>query len=167
MKVNELMNRRLITVKMEKSVAEAFAIIINEEVRHLPVVDGDGRIVGILSDRDIRNVVVIDDQNPAKSRAYHVPNSVRVAHLMVRNPAVIEPEDDVRKAIAIMNHRRISCLPVVAEGKLIGILTTRDLMCALSLVLGKIADEKSRKVQRILNGDQWPISSAGTGRCAT
>ena len=132
MKVCELMSLPVITVRAQDRVAEAFAVVMNEGIRHLPITDNSDQLVGILSDRDLRNVVVIDDQRPEKNREYWVPDSIKVEKIMVRDPEVADPEQDVREAMEVMDRRNISCLPVVADGHVVGILTTKDLMRAFS-----------------------------------
>ncbi len=106
-----------------------------DEIRHLPILDG-GRLVGILTDRDVREAV------PSGNRAVSVGElNYLVANLVaenaMRSPVITAgPDESIEAAAARMLEHRISCLPVVDGGSLIGILTTTDLLQALLDRLG-------------------------------
>jgi CBS domain-containing protein len=118
MKVKELMRtRNLVSVRPEDDLTVAAQIMRWAGVRHLPVLD-DGTVVGVLTERDLlrhRADAGREDGDPV--RAY-----------MTASPEVIGPEDDVASACAQMVARKIGCLPVVDGGKLIGIVTTTDVV---------------------------------------
>ena len=123
--VRHLMSRHLATVLPETPLAEAVRTMTNQGIRHLLVCERGGPLVGIISDRDLKN------------RA-----GTTVTEIMTANPVVVPPDMAVGPAITLMLSRSISCLPVVEHGRLCGVLTTTDMMlscqCMLQ-VLEKIA----------------------------
>jgi acetoin utilization protein AcuB len=92
--------------------------------RHLPVVE-DGRLVGILSDRDLRPVLL----SPGLARA-------RVRELMSEDLTTVGPDAPLEEAASLLVVKKIGCLPVVAQGRLVGIVTETDLLAVLVELLG-------------------------------
>lgn len=121
MKVRERMHRGLTTVREEEDLGVALQLMLWGGMRHLPVVDGD-RLVGMLSDRDV-----------LRRRAevgWRAAGAVRDA--MTREVETIDADAGLEDAAGRMILRRIGCLPVVDEGRLVGILTTTDLVAMLA-----------------------------------
>jgi CBS domain-containing protein len=118
MKVKELMRtRNLVSVRADDDLAVAAQIMRWAGVRHLPVLD-DGTVVGVLTERDLlrhRAEAGREDGDPVRS-------------YMTAPPELIGPDDDVASACAQLVARRIGCLPVVDGGRLIGIVTTTDVV---------------------------------------
>jgi acetoin utilization protein AcuB len=116
------MTQRVTTVTPSTAVTTALRLMYIQHIRHLPVV-ADGRLVGIVSDRDVR---------PAARSA---PVRTIREHLVgqVMTPAVrwVRPDDELYAAIKDMLAWRISALPVVEHDQLVGILTTTDCLGAL------------------------------------
>lgn len=98
--------------------------------RHVPVVGDGGGIVGILCDRDIRTA-----SSGANTRGPSLGElkvaDVPVSEIMVTNPVTATPEMEVATALDIMKEKRISCLPVVANAKVVGIITSTDFLTLL------------------------------------
>jgi CBS domain-containing protein/nucleotide-binding universal stress UspA family protein len=129
MMVKDWMSGSLITVTPETDVSAAWALMRERRVKHLLVV-GDQRLVGILSDRDIRLVL----PSPATTLSsweinYRLAN-LRVDSIMTRSPVTIDPERSVSDAAALMLQRRIGALPVVEGHALRGIITQTDVLRA-------------------------------------
>jgi CBS domain-containing protein len=102
-------------------------------VRHLPVLD-DGRLVGIVSHRDLlaASLTKALDFDPASRRSFL--RSIEVAEVMTREVATIGPEATVADAARLMVRRKIGCLPVLdTAGKLVGLVTETDLISAAFL----------------------------------
>jgi CBS domain-containing protein len=117
-KVKELMRtRNLVSVRPDDDIDVAAQIMRWAGVRHLPVVD-KGAVVGVLTARDLlRQRAEGGGDGGVSLRAFMTPD-----------PALIGPEEDVAAACAQMVARKIGCLPVVDAGKLIGIVTTTDIL---------------------------------------
>ncbi len=134
MKVSTYMTSKLITCTPAMSVKSAYLTMLSHRVRHLPVVDG-GRLVGIISDRDLRRpswVDALDDW----TTYYEINDHVRVADVMTSNPVTVRTFDRIDKAVKILREERYGALPVLDKnGDLVGILSAHDLLGALDEIL--------------------------------
>jgi len=122
--VRDVMATDLVTVRPHESVRHAYRLMRDHRFRHLPVVE-DGRLVGILSDRDLRPVLL----SPGLARA-------RVRELMNEDLTTVGPDAPVEEAASLLVVKKIGCLPVVANGRLMGIVTETDLLAVLVELLG-------------------------------
>jgi acetoin utilization protein AcuB len=114
MQVSDWMSRPVHTVTPATMANEAVGLLRRHRIRHLPVMEGD-RVVGVVTDRDLRGV------------AAETP----VSTFMSRPVVVVSPRTAIDKAARLLFDRRIGCLPVIEDGKLIGILTQTDAVAAL------------------------------------
>lgn len=124
--VAELMTRRVAVCRDDDTVAFAHQIMLWRTVRHLPIVDAKGAVVGMLSDRDLLQVVV---EGPA--------GALPLREVMSRPVQTVAPETPVSEASAMLATGRIDALPVVKNGKLLGILTTTDILAERGKLLHK------------------------------
>jgi CBS domain-containing protein len=131
MRVSELMSCGVVTIEQSASCREAVARMHQARVRHLPVVDGAARIVGVVTDRDLRHRLFAGD---AFREIGTVPlgrllEGIAVAAIMSA-PAVTVPADaDLVDAARLMLEDKVGSLPVVgADGRVVGILTETDLL---------------------------------------
>ena len=138
MRIREIMQTKVVTVETGSLAKEAFEIMRRGHFRHLPVVDKAGRVQGILSDRDIRDVTVMLDRDLQGPEDYLIPNTAKVVDLMVRVPVTASPDEDVLSAVEAMRDHGFSCLPVLDGKKLVGILTVSDLLKLLAKLLGQL-----------------------------
>ncbi|MFC4769843.1 CBS and ACT domain-containing protein [Effusibacillus consociatus] len=131
MLVEQAMTSDVICVSPDTPISEAIAITTAKRIRHLPVVK-DGELVGILSDRDLRNAMpsclVEADSLPVEGTP--------VSSIMITNVITAHPLDFVEDAASTLYHKRIGCLPVVSRGKLVGIITERDILHTLVEMMG-------------------------------
>lgn len=136
MRVTDLMQTKVLTVEEDDLIDRVFFLLHYEKIRHLPVVNRKGEIVGIISDRDLYKALgPKENSNVIESRGDHTALHVishKVRHVMHRHVYTIGPNDKVSEAASILVKHRISALPVVKNGKLVGILTATDLLRALS-----------------------------------
>jgi acetoin utilization protein AcuB len=122
--VRDVMATDLVTVRPHESARHAYRLMRDHRFRHLPVVE-DGQLVGILSDRDLRPVLL----SPTLAR-------VRVGELMSEDLTTVVPDAPVEEAASLLVVKKIGCLPVVADGRLVGIVTETDLLAVLVELLG-------------------------------
>jgi len=131
MRVRDIMNHDPITVDHATSVADAHLLLKKRGIRHLPVT-GDGRLVGIITDRDIRLCL----PSPATSLSVWEINyllaRLSVGQVMSKTLIVVEPERDAGEAARIMMEHTIGALPVVDGGRLVGIVTETDFLRAFA-----------------------------------
>ena len=125
------MTRDVITITPAENCQKALLMMHSSGVNHLPVVEKD-RLVGILTERDIhRRAPEIRREIEAGSRK-RLLSLVNVGGVMTYAPATVSPRASLREAISIMLQRRIGCLPVLRNGRLVGIFTTRDAIGVLA-----------------------------------
>lgn len=135
MKIREIMRTKVVTVKPGSLAKEAFEVMRRGHFRHLPVVDKSGKVQGILSDRDIRNITVMLDHDVQGPEDYLIPNTATVMDIMVAVPVTVSPDEDVLSAVELMRKHGFSCLPVLDSEKLVGIVTMSDLLKLLGKLL--------------------------------
>jgi acetoin utilization protein AcuB len=122
------MTRDIVTLGPEASAAEAWALCRDRNIRHVPVVQ-EGRLVGLVSDRDLRDVRGGD-------RESDTPRWVSLGDMMTRDIVTIHPLDTIEHAAREIYDRKIGCLPVVADDELVGIITSSDMMRTLIQLVG-------------------------------
>jgi acetoin utilization protein AcuB len=120
------MSRDPVTIAPEAPLGAALTAMREREIRHLPVVEPDGRLVGIVTDRDLRQATL------ARFHALRgAERDLLVQDVMTCAVVTIEPDAPVARAAALMYERRIGSVPVVEGGRMAGIVTERDLLRAL------------------------------------
>jgi acetoin utilization protein AcuB len=130
MRVKDLMSEPVVTVAPAESGLDAVARMVRMRVRHLPVVNRDGMLVGVVTDRDLRHYLLaphVFGLLPAR-RVEDVLGSVRVAEVMSTDVLTVEPEAILADAAAVMHDERVGSLPVVDHGRLVGVLTETDML---------------------------------------
>ena len=130
MRVNELMSRDVATIGEHETCLEAVERMCRRRVRHLPVLDREGALVGILTDRDVRHRLFAPD---VFRQVGHVPVGVLlrqapVSAVMSAPVLQIDPSSDVGDAAERMRKDGVGCLPVVEGSRLVGMLTEIDIL---------------------------------------
>jgi acetoin utilization protein AcuB len=141
--VQDWMTRNLVTLSSEASVAEALTLCRERRIRHIPILE-EGRLVGIVSDRDLRDASpALGD--PERARTLQ---EIRVVDVMTREVVTVDPQDSIENAAQQMYELKIESLPVVVEGpladagsavdegELLGIITSSDVMRAMVMLAG-------------------------------
>ena len=129
--VRDSMTREIVTLAPDETVGTALALCRERRIRHLPILS-EGRLVGIVSDRDLRSATpAFGDQERAAAL-----QKVLVEDVMASDVIFALPDDPIEQAANTMRERRIGCLPVVESGELVGILTVSDVMTALVYLVG-------------------------------
>ena len=131
LRVRDAMTREVVTVGPETGVGEAWGLCRERGIRHLPVVEG-GRIVGIVSDRDLRDISPPrDTQDQENALGY-----ARVREIMSADVVTAHPLDTIEHAARVIYDHGFNCLPVVADGEIAGILSSSDLVRTLVELIG-------------------------------
>jgi acetoin utilization protein AcuB len=146
--VRDVMAIHPITVRPHETARHAYQLMRDNRFRHLPVVE-DGRLVGILSDRDLRPVLL----SPGLARA-------RVRELMSEDLTTVGPETPIEEAASLLVVKKIGCLPVVAQGRLVGIVTETDLLAVLVELLGLLT--QSTRLDVAVASASWRSSGPTT-----
>ncbi len=136
MLVRELMTPNPVTVHPETSVPDALRLMRERKVRRLPVIDGHGRLVGIVSDKDL----LYASPSPATTLAvWEIPellSKLKIEKLMARDVITVSEKTPLEEAARIMADRKIGGLPVMQGPDLVGIITETDLFKSLLELLG-------------------------------
>jgi acetoin utilization protein AcuB len=136
--MREKINRNPITIGPESSFYEARALIHDKGIRHLPVVDKNGRLLGIVTDRDIREAAPSDATLLSVQELHYLLGKLKVSSIMTPKEKLITitPDTLIEEAVQLMHDHKIGCLPVVEAEKLYGIFTETDALAHLVDVFG-------------------------------
>ena len=142
-RVRDVMTKQTITIDPEAPLATAIAVMREKKIRHLPVVDNMGRLAGIITDRDLRSAALapsLAEFLPVSLRravegAAEMLQELRVKDAMTWGVVTTRPDASMAEAGAVMFERRIGSLPVRENGKLVGIVTERDIFKALMMAI--------------------------------
>jgi len=137
MKVEAIMQKKLVTVLETDTMSVALKKLREGHFKHLPVVNGSGKLVGIITDRDLKRANASDATTLEVHELLYLLDKVKVRQIMTRNPIVARPDVGVGAAAKVMAARKIGALPVCVNGKLVGLITTTDLLKRL----GKVEEE--------------------------
>lgn len=132
--VAQFMATDLFTVRPDDIVDFAASLMDWRHVRHVPVEDDNGQLVGLLSHRALLRLV-------AKGRVGG-DHKVSVSEIMNANPITVGPETSTVDAIRLMRESQLACLPVVKDGKLVGLVTEHDLIVVSSHLLERYLDSE-------------------------
>ena len=116
MLVRNRMSRPAVTVRQDADFQKALALMQEKKLRRLPVVDDDGRLVGIVVERDLLVAAM-----------RYLQSRVEIGDVMTRNVVSVGPDTDLNDVARTMLERKIGGLPVVEDGRLVGIITESDI----------------------------------------
>ncbi|MDG3003907.1 CBS domain-containing protein [Paludisphaera mucosa] len=122
MLVSEVLDRkgrRVVTIDSEASVQDAVARLVQNDVGSLPVVDGEGRLVGVVSERDVLRLMHHKGDGFGR---------LRVASVMTCNPVTCRVDDSVDDVMGLMSERRIAKVPIVEDEILVGVVSVGDVV---------------------------------------
>src|SRR6185436_6591056 len=118
--VGQFMSTDLFTVKPDDLIDLAASVMDWRHIRHVPVEDQDGRLVGLVTHRGLLRMMI--------SRGTNNREPVTVREIMVKEPVIVSPLTSSLEAIEIMRSHRVGCLPVVESDQLVGIVTSYDFL---------------------------------------
>ena len=140
MDVREIMTKNPFRIDQDAPIGTAISTMVEQKVRHLPVVDDAGAVVGIITDRDLRSAALAPAleeylSEGARRRLRRIGatlEDLRVKDAMTCNPITTKPDIPVTQAAALMLEQHVGSLPVLENGKLVGIVTDRDTVKAIA-----------------------------------
>ena len=135
MRVKDRMRRSLVSVAQSDTLDHALMTLRRFNIRHLPVVKGD-RVVGIVSDRDVKKATPSPFDYPTAEEFRAFTSAVTVKEIMTKEVITVSPLTPIEEAACLMNQKRIGALPVVQEGRLVGILTETDVLGVMTEMMG-------------------------------
>ncbi|MHC1742455.1 MAG: CBS and ACT domain-containing protein [Syntrophobacteraceae bacterium] len=136
--VDRSMTRDVITILEDATVLEAKSSLEKHHINHLPVVDDARRLIGVVTDRDVRSALpsgMSGSEETPRERERIL--TLKVGEIMTRNPVTVSPSNTLEDVLLLMERVPVGALPVVDDNrKVVGIISTRDLMRAFITVLG-------------------------------
>jgi acetoin utilization protein AcuB len=137
------MTSKPVTIHQDGTLRQVLELMEKYNCRHVPVVNGDQQVVGIISDRDCRLAL----NSPYLAREHWqddvLAGRLRARTIMTPAPIVVEPELSAEEAARLMLDYHISCLPVMRSETLIGIITTSDILAAFVTLLRRVETLRS------------------------
>lgn len=166
MKIKKRMAHKLITINSGATVLDALNQLHQNNIRHLPVVDGQ-EFRGLISESDLRQVLLLPGGN-----------EIKIEEVMNKEPASIGPEENLEEAAKLIYHYKVGGLPVIDDGELVGIITVGDILAAFIELMGVLQassridvvlgedPEAFENVSRIIKQQGGDIISVGMGDAA-
>lgn len=152
MLTKDRMTVKVITISADTDVEEAYGLMKKHGFRRLPVVEKDGTLVGLVTDRDLRQVLIPWKSSKKDKEFYYLASEVPVSNVMTTDLITIRPHTDVAEAARLIYKHKIGGLPVVDEDfKLVGIITETDILEMFIEVMGIIG--ASNRIDVILGDD--------------
>jgi acetoin utilization protein AcuB len=127
-RVRDRMTRPVTSVHSDALVSGAVELMRSRRIRHLPVVDRGGRLMGIVTDRDLRQVMFDPAVQARLARATDALRGLTVRDVMTWGAVSVAPATSIRDAARLMHESKIGALPVVEADRVVGILTERDVL---------------------------------------
>jgi acetoin utilization protein AcuB len=147
--VQDIMQRDVIAMSPTTPLARLVSVLQRRGIRHLPVTDG-GRLVGIISDRDLKSAIASVTTSGSAAPLLHL-DQLTAADIMARSVVTIAPMFAVEEAARLMVTRKISALPVTEDGHLVGIVTDSDVLHLFVRALG--VTEPTSRIDVALGAD--------------
>ena len=136
------MTPQIISISPNMGIREAFFKMKENSIRHLPIVDEDNKLVGIISDRELRRPNWVDEAQDI-AHVYYLDNSMLVSDVMITNIHVLHTYDTLNKAVALLLDNHIGAAPVLDKTEnLVGMLSAIDLLQALRDSINQQRDKK-------------------------
>ena len=134
--VSRSMTRKVITVDQEAGILDAQKLMSENKVRHLPVIDNNQQLIGIVTDRDIRSALPYQFYDAPQSERDKI-STPKVKDIMTKDPISISPTYTIQDALLLIQNSKVGALPVVDDNRCLkGIISVRDLLRAFINVLG-------------------------------
>lgn len=135
MRVKDIMVKEVATLDVNDELSLANDIMRLGRIRHLPVVDGP-RLVGIVSERDLFRSSLAQALGYGTKATRDLMKTLRIKDIMVSQVITVTPESELKDAVQLMVNKKIGCLPVVEDDRLVGLITETDIMLQYCKELG-------------------------------
>jgi len=183
MRAHQIMTRNVITVTPGTSIVEAAKLMLDNHLSGLPVADGGGKLIGIVSEGDFlrRSEIGTQRKRPRWLQFFVGPNRAatefvhasgrKVEEVMTRDPLVVTEETPLEEIVRLMEKNRVKRLPVMRNERLVGIVTRTNLLQAVASMARDVPDPtadddhiRARIISAISNTDWRPIGLQVTVR---
>jgi len=140
MLVEEIMTTELITLSPNSTISEAVQIIKDNKIRHIPIVDENKKLVGLVSSKTLKNEISLN----AITETGTPISEKKIEDVMIKNVITGHPLDFVEEIALTFYEMKISCLPILSGGQLVGLVTASDLLYTYVELTG--ANKPSSKI---------------------
>jgi CBS domain-containing protein len=146
LKVKDIMTRKLITVSPETEIVHATKLLLENRINGVPVTDETGKLVGILCQSDLiaqqkklpipsfftflNGLIPMTSMKQIEKQVQKI-TATTVAQAMMKNPVTVQPDTDIEEVAALMVDNNFHTIPVMGEGKLVGIVGKEDILRTL------------------------------------
>jgi CBS domain-containing protein len=178
MNVSDVMTRRVISISPETSIVAAIQLMLKHRISGLPVIDNHAKLVGIITEGDFLRRAEIETERkrsiwldallgPAEGAADYVhSHGLAVKEVMTRDPSTVAENTPLGEAVLLMENKNVKRLPVLRDGKVVGIISRANLMRALLSIhrtAPQSSDDDAAIRERILAGvgrQDWSSGAA-------
>jgi CBS domain-containing protein len=161
MKIRDVMNSEPVAIQATEAVSDAVRLLRTNEISGMPVLEGD-RLAGVVSESDLLRMLSVEREGglwlPSPLEVLEVPirdlirweklqagaeeaGMTRVSEVMTKKVFTVSPEDSIEKVASMMVRHRINRLPVLEEGKLVGIVTRGDIIAGLGMEAEEVEED--------------------------
>lgn len=126
LRVRDLMSDEVLSLRPEEDLSTLYDLMESRHIRHIPVVDEDGTLLGLVTHRDLIRSALTGGGDLPLSTQRELLRSIRVKEIMTRDVETVEPDDDILEAAEVMLENKFGCLPVIESDRIVGILTEAD-----------------------------------------
>jgi acetoin utilization protein AcuB len=134
--VKDRMNPDPVCGHPDMAVTEAQELMINNKIRHLPVIIDNNKLVGLISRTSLRSALPADISAFSRFEVSYTLSRIKLEAVMIKDPITIRSDSPIEHAASVMADKRISCLPVVEGDTLIGLISDTNLFIAMTSLLG-------------------------------
>jgi len=127
-KVQELMTTDLITLEQTDSLSRARKLMAEQHIRHIPIVDGKNQFVGLLTQRDVLAASVSNLAEVEDAERDDIEAAIPIREIMTTDVTAVHEEMYLREAAQYLLDHKLGCLPVIAHGTVVGIITESDFL---------------------------------------
>jgi len=128
MTIEKAMSNTVVTINADDTLLHATRMMKDNKIKHLPVVDGSGALVGIVTDRDLKKASASDATTLEVHELLYLLDKVTNQSIMSKNVVTIDTGAPLKQAALLMVDKGIGCLPVMDGKQLVGIVTRTDVL---------------------------------------
>jgi acetoin utilization protein AcuB len=137
-RVRDFMTRDPLTLRQDDLLRQAVEIVMVRRIRHIPVLDEAGALVGIVTDRDVQGTLPSPLSAAAPEEYEALLETTPLSRIMTRNVITVGADDLAAEAVETLLADRIDGLPVLERGRLVGIFTVRDALRAYLEIMRRV-----------------------------
>ena len=140
--VKDLMTKEVLTLTKEDSVKALRDIFELKRVRHVPITNDDNGLIGLVTQRDFLTIAVSKFAHFDRAELDEIYGRIKIGEIMGKKVATVIPDTPLGEAADLMYRHKYGCLPVVSEGRLVGIITEGDFVRAFARAFARSQSEE-------------------------